>query len=143
MDNEKAVQQILEDLRTQVRITNKVNVFLLIILSIILIASAVIYTGYFNKTNRRTWYDVMYYVDAGNYDMALSTALPILKKTEGDWYSHTSIARVYLLKNDFINAEKHYKIAHELFPSKENEDYLLATRALIDRCKKEQRKVGD
>jgi len=140
MDETNAIGEMISDLQKQLRISTRINVFMLVILCILLIFYAMIWTGYFTKANRQSWYDVVYDIDAGSYDKALTTAMKLLERTQGDWYAHSSIARVYLVKRDYINAEKHYKTAYELFPTKENEDYLHAARILMDRCKNKEGK---
>jgi tetratricopeptide (TPR) repeat protein len=140
MDEINTISETISDLRKQLRISTRINVFLMVVLCILLIFYAMIWTGYFTKANRQSWYDVVYDMDAGSYDKALATALKLLERTRGDWYGHSSVARVYLVKCDYSNAEKHYKIAYNLFPTKENEDNLLAVRKLMNRSENKERK---
>ena len=138
-------QQILTELREQTRRTIQANRSALILLLFIAIAvAAYAYLRFRLYSHPRqtqqqheeqplSWKAVDSAMECLDYDKALSLAQHITAANPDYYYGHLYLGNIHLARGQLDKAEAEYSRAYELFPSEDNEKYLLALRKRRER----------
>jgi hypothetical protein len=84
-----------------------------------------------DKTNNFTWSDVDWNIRRANLDEAIRVGEELIRKTPQYPEGHHRLATAYLAAGKTEHAREHYAQAFHLFPSEENEKFLMAIERRI------------